>query len=267
MQNCSRARPSALGLFSLRRSWAALALLREVIIILAAALLYFAVRGLVDARVVDAYGNARSVIRFEQWLGIFHEPAMQRLVVPHDALVAVANWVYIWGHWPVIGLTLVWLHARHHDVYSRFRNAILISGAIGLIIFATFPMAPPLFMTDFGFWDSVSARSNNYRVLQPPSLVNKYAAMPSLHFGWNLLMGIAWASNATTRAGRVFGWLMPIAMLLAIVVTANHYFLDGVAGGALALVGLTTAGMVTARSRADVARPLVTVTARPVQHA
>jgi hypothetical protein len=115
---------------------------------------------------------------------------------------------------------------------------MLISGAIGLVIFVYVPVAPPRFMTQYGFIDTVTERTNAYRVLQPPAFTNQYAAMPSLHFGWNLLMGIAWASLSGNRWTRLFGWLMPPLMFAAIVLTANHYLLDGVAGGALAMLGV-----------------------------
>lgn len=247
MLNGVPARPARLGALSWRRPAAALTFLREALIIVAAVFLYFAVRGLVETRVFAAHEHARAIVDLERRLGIFVEPELQQLIVPHDWLVALANWVYIYGHWPVVALTLVWLNLRHGGAYPRFRNALLISGALGLIIFATYPVAPPRFLPDLGFWDSVTARSESYRVLQPPSLVNKYAALPSLHFGWNLLMGIAWAQHATTRPGKIFGWLMPVAMLIAIVVTANHYLLDGLAGGVLALVGLAGATAFAAR--------------------
>ncbi len=234
---------------SSRRARTSLRFLREVLVIVVAVFLYFAVRGLVETRIPLAHAHARAIVDLERRLGIFVEPDLQALIVPHDWLVAMANWVYIYGHWPVVALTLVWLHLRHNSVYPQFRNALLISGAIGLVIFALYPVAPPRFLPDLGFWDSVTARSNSYRVLQPPSLVNKYAAMPSLHLGWNLIMGIAWARYATTPAGRLFGWLMPVAMMLAIVVTANHYLLDGIAGGALALVGLSIATVVATHHR------------------
>jgi hypothetical protein len=75
----------------------------------------------------------------------------------------------------------------------------------------------------------------------PPAFVNQYAAVPSLHFGWNLLMGIAVAGLGGHWIIRLFGWLMPLLMLAAIVLTANHYLFDGLTGGALALLGLFTA--------------------------
>jgi hypothetical protein len=78
-------------------------------------------------------------------------------------------------------------------------------------------------------------------VLQPPAFVNQYAAMPSLHFGWDLLIGLMLFWNARTRLVRAIGLAMPVAMYAAIVLTANHYLVDGVVGGAVALTGLTVA--------------------------
>ena len=100
-------------------------------------------------------------------------------------------------------------------------------------------MAPPRFLD--GFVDTVTLNSNAYRVLQPPSLTNQYAAMPSLHVGWNLLMGIALYRHATARPVKLFGVLMPVAMYAATVLTANHFLLDGLAGSAVALTGLFAA--------------------------
>jgi membrane-associated phospholipid phosphatase len=102
-------------------------------------------------------------------------------------------------------------------------------------------MAPPRFMVDWGFVDTVTLHSNSYRVMQPPSLVNQYAAMPSLHAGWDLLMGIAIVSSASRRAVRALGFVLPVLMYLAIVLTANHYFTDGIVGATVALIGLGAA--------------------------
>lgn len=89
--------------------------------------------------------------------------------------------------------------------------------------------------------DTVTLHSRAYRVLQPPTLTDLFASMPSLHVGWNLLMGIALARESTHPAARVFGLLMPAAMFAAVVLTANHYLLDGVAGSALVLASLAAA--------------------------
>lgn len=96
----------------------------------------------------------------------------------------LSNWVYIYGHWPVIGITLVWLFLRAPDDYRLLRNAMFVSGAIGLVLFALFPVSPPRFGV-LELVDTVTERSDSYRALQPPGLINRYAAFPSLHFGWN----------------------------------------------------------------------------------
>lgn len=212
----------------------------EGLFVVAAYFLYFLVRGLVDIRLTDAYDNAARIIRLEQALGIFREPELQRWALEFPAVVTLINVIYVWWHWPLIAITVIWLYRSHPTRYPLYRNAILISGAIGLVIFATFPVAPPRFMDDWGFVDTITLHSRSYRVLQPPSLTNKYAALPSLHFGWNLLIGIAIARHARGHL-RWLGIITPVAMFLSIILTANHYILDGIAGGALALLGLLLA--------------------------
>jgi hypothetical protein len=210
-------------------------LAREVLLVVPAALFYFLVRGLVDARFAEAMDHGRAIARLEQRLGIFRERDLQELILRHDLLVAVVNWIYIWVHWPIIALTLAWLLIYHRGAYAAYRNAMLLSGAIGILIFALYPVAPPRLLTEYGFADTITERSSSYRVLQPPALANPYAAMPSLHFGWNLLMGIAWYRASSRRSLKLAGIVMPVAMLLGIVLTANHFILDGVAGGLLVL--------------------------------
>ena len=215
----------------------AMPFLRQVAIIACATFLYFFVRGLVDGREADAIGHAGWLIDLELRLGFFWEPRLQEWALDVGPVGTVANWIYIWGHWPVIAATLVWLAIRQKDAYATYRNALLLSGAIGLVIFTVYPMAPPRFMDGYGFVDTITLHSHAYRVLQPPSLVNQYAAMPSLHCGWDLLMGIAIARHAPRRL-RWIGYVLPVAMVAAVVLTANHYILDAVVGMSLVLVAL-----------------------------
>ncbi len=214
---------------------------REVCLLLPAALLYFLVRGVTAPRADEAIARGERLIDLERSLGIFVEPVWQRAILPYPGLLDVVNWVYIWAHWPVIASFAIWIWFRDKDGYRTFRNALLISGAIGLVIFAFFPVAPPRLMPDWGFYDSVTDRSHSYRVLQPSALTNRYAAMPSLHFGWDLLVGIGLVRHARFPLLRLAGVLLPIAMFASIVLTANHFVLDGVAGGAVVFAGLALA--------------------------
>jgi membrane-associated phospholipid phosphatase len=86
-------------------------------------------------------------------------------------------------------------------------------------------------------------------VLQPPAFVNQYAAMPSLHSGWDLLVGIAIVSAASTLVLRIFGYVMPILMAVAVVLTANHYVLDVIAGISLVLIAHVAALALDRRRR------------------
>jgi len=221
---------------------------REALVILFGALLYFFVRGLMHTQVSLAIANAEGLIALERNLGIFHEPWLQSLIIDSSWLVNLFNRIYIFGHWPVIVGTMIWLIWKHTEQFSVYRSALLISGAIGLVFFVLLPMAPPRLVPDQGFVDTVTQHSNAYRVLQPPSFTNQYAAMPSLHVGWNLLMGIAIVRHASTRWAKTFGVLMPLVMYIATVVTANHYLLDGVVGSIVAFTGLAIAIAISRRN-------------------
>lgn len=207
---------------------------RELAIVLSGVLVYFGVRGATEGSVADATRNAGRVIDLERYLSLDLEAAVQAPVRDSRALTTAANWVYIWGHWPVLAAMLLWLVLRHPSVYVRTRNAMLLSAAVGMVVFVLFPVTPPRLL-DLGLVDTVTRYSSSYRVLQPPRFVNQYAAMPSLHMGWDLLMGVAMAAAAHRLWQRALSWLMPVAMALAVVATANHYVLDAVAGAVLVL--------------------------------
>jgi hypothetical protein len=217
-----------------RQAW------REIAIVVGAYLAYLVVRGVVAGRQFEAFEHATAVIRAERSLGIFWEIALQRSLTDTELLTYLANWMYVWGHWPVIISVAVWLFFRQRDEYYLYRNAFLISGAIGLVIFSMMPVAPPRFMPAWGFIDTVAS----YRAGSgAPVLINEYAAMPSLHLGWNLLISLAVVRHAGWLPAKAIGVLLPPAMFMSIVLTGNHYILDGVAGVAVALLALGIAAL------------------------
>jgi len=225
------------------RSRPRIPVLTEALGVIAAYFAYFAVRGATEADFERAVGHADLIRRFEEGMGIFLEPRLQAAILNQQSVVDLANWIYVWGHWPVIAGVAIWLYRSHHERYRLLRNAMLISGGIGLVIFTMFPVAPPR-LADMGLVDTVVQRSDFYRVLQPPALTNQYAAVPSLHFGWNLLIGIAIFRQSTRLSLRVLGVLSPVAMFAAVVLTGNHYIIDTVVGGTVALIGLRAAYVV-----------------------
>jgi membrane-associated phospholipid phosphatase len=236
------------------RGGRALWLLEQLGVVLLGVVVYFGVRGLTAGQPSVAVDHAHDVLAFETHLGLNQEQGLQDLVVGRGWLTDVANWIYIWGHWPVIAVVMLWLGLHHRKVFLRLRNAMIASGAVGLVVYATYPVAPPR-LAGLGLVDTVTQRSKAYRVLQPPAFVNQYAAMPSLHVGWDLLVGLAVASAAGSLLLRWVGYMMPVLMALAVVFTANHYLIDGVAGAALALCGLWAATWYDGRKRRRAGRP------------
>jgi hypothetical protein len=231
-----RQRPNRL-LTLAEKNWRHLA---ELLFIVPAYAAYQFVRGTVGGEAGTAFENANRVIHIEQRLGIFHEAFLQQLILPREWMVDLFNYLYIWGHLPVIIAVALWLYIRHTHSYALFRNAFLISGLIALIGFSTVPLAPPRYMPEFGFVDTI-IHAQSYYAFQNPKIVNQYAAMPSLHFGWDLLVAVAIGTQTRVRWVRLAAVFMPFVTLGGIVLTANHYFLDAAAGALVAALGLGAA--------------------------
>jgi hypothetical protein len=212
----------------------------ELALVAVAAAVYGGVRALTEGSVERAVENGEWLLRLERSLGLAWEDAVQSWALSSDTLVDLANWVYIWGHWPVIVASAVILYHTRRASYVLLRNAVFVSAAIGFLFFALCPVAPPR-LIDAGLLDTVLERSESYRALQPPALTNQYAAFPSLHFGWNLLVGIVLFVTFSRLAVRIFAVAMPSAMALAVVASANHYVLDVVGGGVIVVVGIVVA--------------------------
>lgn len=198
---------------------------------------YFMVRGHVVDQSAEALANSLSIVRLERALGFFWEPTWQTSVIGYEWLIWVLNQVYIWGYWPVLLGVGLWTLFRHRDTWFAYRNAIFVSAFIGLVIFVAFPVAPPR-LAPVNMVDTVEAYAQAGELAHPTSLANQYAAVPSFHFGWILLASVIVLRIVRQRLARALWIGLPALMLVTIVVTANHYILDAVAGGAVALFAL-----------------------------
>jgi membrane-associated phospholipid phosphatase len=222
--------------------------LGELMLVSAYALAYFGIRHVTEGDWHTAVANARRVQRLEHALGLNRERALQAAVLGHPALVTLCNWVYIFGHWPVIITVAVALHRYRPDRYLLLRNAVFASGAIGFLFFAFFPVAPPR-LAEPGLVDTITVHSHAYRGLQPPALTNEVASFPSLHFGWDLLAGIAVFGATGSLLLRALAVAAPAAMAAAVVLTANHYVVDVLGGLLVVLLALAVHLAVTGRRR------------------
>lgn len=213
--------------------------IQEAVLVVAAFLVYFGIRGAVVDRAGEAMVRAFDLIALEQRLGIYWELQMQGWILDSYVAIRAMNWIYFWGHMPVIAALAVYLYAWHRPTYFLTRNAFLISGAIGVVIYWLYPVAPPRLVPFAGFVDTMAVFDRvGYQAQETKAFVNPFAAVPSLHFGWSMLLGavVAWVG----RRHLVFivaGTLWPIAMFFAVVMTGNHFILDAVAGAVVAFAG------------------------------
>ena len=213
---------------------------REVLLIGAAYGAYHLVRTISAGKVDDAFANANIIVRIEQSLGIFVELPIQVAMLSYDVLVQFFSLWYFWGHFPLLMGFAVWAYFRHASDYRWTRNAIFIAGALALIGYLVFPVAPPRLLPASGFVDTL----RGVFVLQysDSALVNQFAAMPSMHQGFSLIIGVTLYKILGGRKGLMAAAVIPALMLISIVATGNHYFLDALLGVPVAIVGMLLAG-------------------------
>ncbi len=210
----------------------------QIVLLLPPGLLYFLVRDLSAGQEREAFENAASIVNLQESLGLDWEATLQQQILGTDWIVAAFNWIYIYGHFPVIIASLVLLFGLSRRNFITLRNALVVSGAIGLVCFALYPVAPPRLFDPNEFFDSLGELSHSYHVLQNPKLTNQFAAVPSFHVGWNLLVAIAvWRASRFTLL-RILAVASPVLMISAVVLTANHWLVDIVAGVSVAIAGV-----------------------------
>lgn len=211
---------------------------REPLIIVAAYIPYFLARGHAVDNASQAFVNAQHLMNLETSIGIFKEVSVQSATISYSLAAHLFNIVYFYGHWPVIiacGIYLFWKNPR---VYSITRNAFLISGVVALVLYTLYPVAPPRLSAD-GIVDTLSwTVPVSY---DQSRLVNPYAALPSLHVGWDLLIALGLFFGTQRLWTRLLAVCLPPAMLLATVVTGNHFFIDGIAGSLVAVFAMLLA--------------------------
>ena len=196
-----------------------------------------------------AHDNALLIERAERALDVLWEPGLQARIIGHGWLVDTIDVFYLLAHWPLIAVVAIWLYRRAPDGFRLLRNALYVSGAVAFFVFAAFPAAPPRFALA-GVSDTVVARQGAiHEVLQPAGLMNEFAAMPSLHLAWNLLVCLAVLRFARGWLPRLAAALIPPLMGIAVVGTANHYVLDVAAGVAVAILGWVVAIRFAGRTR------------------
>lgn len=222
-----------------------LRLAREVLFIAGAYMAYELVRSMAAGRAVEALQNADLIVRAEQALGIFAELNLQVALLSYSGLVDLLSLWYFWGHFPLLIAVAIWTFYRHNDDYRWARNAVLLAGGIALIAYATFPVAPPRLVPAAGFVDTL--RGVFALQYDDSSLVNQYAAVPSMHQGFALIVGATLFRIWGGRRGAMALVFLSAVMLISIVATGNHWFLDAVLGVATAIAAMVLATQIERR--------------------
>jgi hypothetical protein len=225
-------------------------LLRQIVLFCGAYWLYRLVRGQVDARAAAAFDNARAIVDFEQWMGLFFEPAVHVWTRGQGWLIDLSSWLYVNSHFAVTTATLAFLYLRRNERFYFVRNMFMVAMGIALVGYMAFPTAPPRFMPEYGFQDSVaaftgvSAESSNL-------LFNPFAAVPSMHVAFALMLGLPMASMARRRWARLAWWSYPGVVTFVVVATANHWWFDAFLGAVTAAAAALAAQGVFARARPE----------------
>jgi hypothetical protein len=204
----------------------------EIVLVLAFYQGYGRLRRLVEGDTGAALRNARQVIHAEQLLHIFHEATIQRWFLPHETIVQLWDVYYGVIHFavPIVAFVVLWRRDRQR--YRLWRNTFGLMLLLALVGFALYPLMPPrLLPPPHHFVDTTQVYGGMGPFSESNSAAaNLYAAMPSLHIGWSTWAVVALWPLVRQRWLRWPLAVYPFVTLTAVVVTANHYILDGVGG-------------------------------------
>jgi membrane-associated phospholipid phosphatase len=210
---------------------------RQVVLFAACFHVYGVVRGFADnpGAAQLAFENARGVMSLEQALNIFVEPSVQAWTMGSGLLIDAAAWIYVNAQTSVTLGALVYIYLRHNKSFYFVRNMMLVGMALALVGYVLFPTAPPRFFPEWGFFDSVSTLAG----VDPDSatvdaLFNPYAAIPSMHVAFALMIGWSLARLVRPPVLRVVWRAYPLLVTFVIVATANHFVTDAIFGALVA---------------------------------
>jgi hypothetical protein len=203
--------------------------------------LYLFLRYSMKGSIGDAVSNAHHVVQVERAFGVFSESNIQALALHSKDMILFLNTYYLFAHFTVTSLFFAWMLIRKPAAYPRVRRVLILMTAMGLAIHAAYPLAPPRMLPDLGFIDTGHLFGPSPYGDTSKGLANQFAAMPSLHFGWALL--VAWGAIKYSRSRwRRMLVLHPVLTLAAIIITANHYWLDAAVATCIFLTALNIDG-------------------------
>jgi hypothetical protein len=208
--------------------------------------LYELARGLVGPDTAQADAHAHRLVALERSLHLFVESNVQRTVQTLPGLTSLLGVAYLTLHLAVTAAVLLWLHRRQPEGFPFVRTALLLASGLALVGFLLYPTAPPR-LAGVGIVDTVSGGRVDLNRGLVSSLYNPYAALPSTHVGYALIVAAGLLRHGRRLHVRTLGALYPPFVLLVIVATGNHFFLDAAAGALVAGLAAALAARLTRR--------------------
>jgi hypothetical protein len=203
---------------------------------------YQVVRGLSEGKSALAFDNAERIIDVERALGTYFEASLQSSLLDNEWVIDFANWMYVNSHFVITTSFLAWLYLFRNEHFYFVRNMFMVAMLIALTGYLLFPTAPPRLMPQEGFIDTIASFTAIEQDNKAVSLlVNKYAAVPSMHIGFASMIAIPGILLVRNRIGKLAWGLYPLLVLFVIVVTGNHFWLDAAAGAAVAAMAAAIA--------------------------
>ena len=172
-------------------------------------LCYETVRGIAEGNADLAFANARSVIDFEGSVGLFFEGDLQRALLGQQWIIDIANFAYMNSHFVVTTVFLVWLYLYRNDSYYFVRNMFMVAMGLALVGWPLMPTALPRFFEELGFVDTLDQVSVNHDSALVQMFVNPYAAIPSMHCAFALMIGASGALLSRHTISRALWCLYP----------------------------------------------------------
>jgi len=204
--------------------------LRQLGLVAFAYYLYRMVRGMIDGEVSTAFENARLLVDAERAMGLFFEPALQAWALTVPGLIEVASALYVNTHFLVTTSFIVWLYLRRNDDFYVIRDMFMVAMGVALACYLLFPTAPPRMLPEWGFSDSVVELVGRETSQGAEVLFNPYAAVPSMHVAFALMVGLPAARLVRSRGLKIAWLAYPCLVTFVVVLTANHYWLDAAFG-------------------------------------
>ena len=212
---------------------------------------YRLVRGIVDGQAGLAFENARTLVDAERALGLFFEPGLQDWASRHDWLLTPANWMYVNSHFVVTTTFLVWLYIARNRAFYYVRNMFLVAMTLALAGYLLYPTAPPRFLPEWGFTDTVAAFVGDGAENTADVLYNPFAAVPSMHVAFALMIAVPGFVLVRRRVLKVLWAVYPGLVTFVVVVTANHFWIDAALGALVAALSAWAASYAFARVRPE----------------